>query len=73
MSVVLGLIIIIALVFFVGSMILNGNYNKGYNQCQVDVLSTIVSSLQSKGYIQLDIPNGESVETITLVPYTNGQ
>jgi|WetSurMetagenome_2_1015567.scaffolds.fasta_scaffold11561_9 hypothetical protein len=41
--------------------------NKGYNQAQVDMINSMLSQLQQKGYVLL--PTGNGNETIALVVY----
>jgi CHASE3 domain sensor protein len=41
--------------------------NKGYSQAQVDMINSMLSQLQQKGYVLL--PTGNGNQTVALVPY----
>jgi CHASE3 domain sensor protein len=45
--------------------------NQGYGQAQVDMINSMLSQLQQKGYVLL--PTGEGNETIALVVYQGQQ
>jgi len=65
------LIVVILLLGFLGYLFLvqpalSGLVTKGYNQAQVDLITAILTQVQSNGYVQ--IPAGEN-QSVVLVPY----
>jgi hypothetical protein len=64
-------IVVVLLLGFLGYLFLvqpalSGLVVKGYNQAQVDVITAILSQVETNGYVQ--IPAGEN-QSVVLVPY----
>jgi hypothetical protein len=74
--VIVLVIVVVLLLGFISYMFLiqpaiNANAiswaNKGYTQAQIDMINSMLSQLQQKGYVLL--PTGNGNQTIALVPY----